>query len=217
MKTARILSFILLGTTIGLSSCKDKAKITNATIDSLRQAGGLVPPIQAANIPQPIDSSLAIFQDTLFPPAGDYGSRTFFHLKNGMVYTGQAVNQKPTLSGDIIMAYFYHNDTDTSATLTNLYTFPYPQNNWKQSMTLFRKGISEEAYQFSNTNSDLKTAFHNSSKAESEKGAVYKLASNDIIAFKTERNQYGLIRVKHLIPGNNPYKSYLAFEMKVQR
>ena len=214
MKTTRILCFILLGAAIGISSCKNKTKIMNATIDSLRQIGDKTP---AAGISQTIDSSLAIYHDTLYPPAGDYGSRTFFHLKNGMVYTGQAVNQKPVLSADIIMAYFYHNDSDTSATLTNLYTFPYPQNKWKQTMTLFRKGISEEAYQLSNTNSDLKTAFHNSSKAEDSQGAVYKLASNDIIAFKTERNQYGLIRVKNLVPGNNPYKSYLAFEMKVQR
>jgi hypothetical protein len=212
MNTFRFLCLALLGTVIG-TGCENKTEVTKATIDSLRQIGDAIPTADK----QVIDTSLAIYHDTLFPPAGDYGSRTFFNLKNGLVYTGAAVNQKPALSGDIIMAYFYHNSSDTSATLTNLYTFPYPQNNWKKTMTLFRRGISEEAYNYSNTNSDLKSAFHNSSKAGDSKGSVHKLAANDIIAFKTEHNKYGLIRVKHLVPGNDPYKSYLSFEMKAQK
>jgi hypothetical protein len=217
MNTVRFLCFVLLGAIIGTTGCENKTEVTNATIDSLRRIGDTVPSTQQVSIKQGIDTSLAIFHDTLFPPAGDYGSRTFFNLKNGLVYTGAAVNEKPVLSGDIIMAYFYHNSSDTSATLTNLYTFPYPQNNWKKTMTLFRRGISEEAYNYSNTNSDLKSAFHNSSKADDSRGFVHKLAPNDIIAFKTEYNKYGLIRVKHLVPGNDPYKSYLSFEMKAQK
>ncbi|MFL5730183.1 MAG: hypothetical protein ACJ75J_11915 [Cytophagaceae bacterium] len=195
------------------TACQAKnEKITMATIDSLRKYGDTVQVSTTAR-----DSSLVVFYDTIFPPAGDQGSRTFFHINDRLIYTGQTISQKPTLSKGIVMAYFYHNDPDTSATLTNMYAFPYDTDKWKKSMTHFRKGISEEAYQLSNTNSDLSTAFHRSLHPDSAQGAAYKLAPNDIIAFKTEQNKYGLIKIKHVEPGNNPYKNFLTFEMKVQR
>ncbi|HXA02080.1 MAG TPA: hypothetical protein VNW99_08835 [Cytophagaceae bacterium] len=216
MKIVSNLCFNLLCIALCITSCTNKKEETLAAIDSLRKYGDTAPAVQFI-APLAKDSSLAIYYDTLFPPAGDDGSRTFFHLKNGLVYTGQAVNEKPALSKDIVMAYFYHNDPDTLATLTNMYTFPYPYNNWKKTMTLFRKGVSDEAYQLCNTNSDLANVFHHSSKADSIYGAAYKLAAHDIIVFKTEQNKYGLIRVKNLVPGNNPYKNFLTFEMKVQK
>ena len=212
MKKAGILYFGFLCAALYLTACSKKEKETNATIDSLKLYGDAVP--VAPVIPL---TTLSIYNDTLFPPAGDEGSRTFFHLSNGLVYTGQTLTEKPDLSKDIIMAYFFHNDSDTSATLTNLYTFPYHYNHWKKSTTLFRKGISEEVYKLCNSNSDLITAFHRSSKADSVYGAAYNLSKNDIIAFKTEQNKYGLIKVKNLVPGNDPYKNFLTFEMKVQK
>jgi hypothetical protein len=216
MKISGKLFFSLLCAALCMAACKNKQKETLATIDSLRKYGDTAPTVRV-DPPLPKDSSLAIHYDTLFPPAGDDGSRTFFHLKDGLVYTGQMINNKPALSKDIIMAYFYHNDSDTSATITNMYAFPYHYNNWKKSMTLFRKGISDEVYQLCNTNSDLVTAFHSPSKTSDIHGIAFKLAANDIIAFKTEQNKYGLIRVKSLVPGNNPYKNFLTFEMKVQK
>jgi hypothetical protein len=216
MKRVRNLCFSMLCAALCITACKNKETETLATIDSLRLYGDSAPAAQNIT-PSPKDSSLAIYNDTLFPPADDYGSRTFFNLKNGLVYTGQAVNEKPALSTDIIMAYFFHNDNDTSATLTNMYAFPYHFNNWKKTMTVFKKGVSEEAYLLCNTNSDLVTAFDHSPKTDKIYGAAYNVVTNDIIAFKTERNKYGLIKVKDLVPGNNPYKNFLTFEMKVQK
>jgi hypothetical protein len=207
---------LLLIVFFSISACQNKEKETLATIDSLRLYGDTAPAVKVI-IPLAKDSSLLIYNDTLFPPAGDNASRTFFHLKDGLVYTGKAINDQPSLSENIILAYFYHNDSDTLATLTNMYTFPYHDNNWKKTMTLFKKGVSDEVYQLCNTNSDLITAFQNPSKTDSVYGAAYKLAARDIIAFKTEENKYGLIRVKNLVPGNNPYKNFMTFEMKVQK
>jgi hypothetical protein len=220
MKTAWNLFFYLLCAAICITACQTKTKETLATIDSLRKYHGDSVPatrLAAPIAPKTKDTSLALFYDTLFPPAGDEGSRTFFHLKTGLVYTGQAIKEKPELSKDIIIAYFFHNDSDTSATLTNLYTFPYHNNNWKKTVTLFRRGISNEVYKLCNTNSDLVTAFHDSTRTEKIYGLAYKLKPNDIIAFKTEQNKYGLMMIKHLVPGNNPYKNFLTFEMKVQK
>jgi hypothetical protein len=175
--------------------------------DSLRHAEKIV-----------ADTSIAIYYDTLFPPAGDLGSRTFYNIKKGMVLTGDYINKNPALSYDIAFAYFYHNDADTMACLTNLYAYPYQSNDkWKKSVTFFRKGVTPMTYRLCNTNSDLAMAYDQAEVPASLQGTAYKLAPEDVIAFKTENQKFGLVKIKSLIPGNNPYQNYLTLEVKVQR
>jgi hypothetical protein len=211
----KIQIFILLSVTI-ITACKKPVdqKTELSAIDSLRYYEDS---LRHAEIAAP-DTSIAIYHDTLFPPAGDQGSRTFYNLKTGMVLTGDYINKHPNLSYDIAFAYFYHNHADTLACLTNLYAYPYQSNDkWKKSVTFFRKGVPPVTYKLCNTNSDLALAYEHADAPGSLQGTAYQLSADQVIAFKTENQKFGLIKIKNLVPGNDPYRSYLTFEVKTQR
>jgi hypothetical protein len=211
----KIQLFILLVVTL-IASCNKPIDTQTglSAIDSLRIYEDSLKHASVAVV----DTSVAIYYDTLFPPAGDLGSRTFYNIKKGIVMTGDYINKNPTFSYDIAFAYFYHNDKDTLGCLTNLYAYPYQSNDeWKKSVTFFRKGVTPMTYRLCNTNSELALAYENAEAPKNLQGTAYKLSQDDVIAFKTENQKFGLVKIKSLVPGNNPYKNYLTVEVKVQR
>jgi hypothetical protein len=211
----KIQIFILLSVTL-VAACKKPMdpKTGLSAIDSLRLYEDSLKHVERTVA----DTSIAVYYDTLFPPAGDLGSRTFYNLKAGMVLTGDYINQHPNLSYDIAFAYFFHNHSDTLACLTNLYAYPYQNNdNWKKSVTFFRKGVAPMTYKLCNTNSELALAYEQAEAPNNLKGTAYRLSADEVIAFKTENQKFGLIKIKNLVPGNNPYKNYLTIEVKTQR
>jgi hypothetical protein len=213
MKEKIQLLILLLATLTGCNKPMDP-KTELSAIDSLRIYEDSLRHVSSFKA----DTSIAIYYDTLFPPAGDLGSRTFYNIKTGMVLTGDYINKHPNLSYDIAFAYFYHNDKDTLGCLTNLYAYPYQSNDkWKKSVTFFRKGVSPITYRLCNTNSDLAIAYDHAETPRNLQGTAYKLLADEVISFKTENQKFGLIRIKDQVPGNDPYKNYITLEVKVQR
>jgi hypothetical protein len=151
--------------------------------------------------------------DTLRPPAGDGGSKSFFGTDHN-IYTASQIDANKSLSSNIAFAYYYDTNPTYAASITNLgyYSVQYP--GWTSANTVF-KVVPANSYSSTTNFTQLKNLFAVSA-ANTPDGAVYKLAVGQEIVYKTEQDKYGLIQIVNIVPGLDPSINYIVLNVKMQ-
>jgi hypothetical protein len=203
--TIKFLSGILLALTILFTSCKKEELIPMTLPDPGQNTG--------------TDSTLNSTKDTVYAPAQDGLSRTFFNSSKQMVFTQDSINKNIDLSDDVIFGYIYNNDA-LGAELANTYAFSSPPlTTWHQKSTIFRKNVPAATYDNALYKSALLNAWNNATAytGADEGGYIAPLAAGEIYAFQTEAGKYGLVKIIGIVPGQDPYANYLVFEVKMEK
>jgi hypothetical protein len=166
------------------------------------------------------DSTMFVMHDTLYAPANDKGSRSFFNSDTMKVLTSNQINAKINLSDGIIFGYFYSSDTSGSV-ISNTYAYfdTTLTSGWHKKATIFRKNVPLASYTNVATLNDIINAWNAAAPLTgfNAGGYIDKLGVDQVYAFTTEPGKKGLIRIISIVPGNNPYTNYLLFEIKMQK
>jgi len=165
------------------------------------------------------DSTMFVMHDTIYAPANDKGSRSFFNSDTMKVLTSNQINAKINLSDGIIFGYFYSNDT-SGAVISNTYAYydTTLTSGWHKKATKFRKNVPLASYTNVATSNDIINAWTVATQpGVNAEGYIDKLAVDQVYAYTTEPGKVGLIRIISIVPGNNPYTNYLLFEIKMQK
>jgi hypothetical protein len=163
------------------------------------------------------DTSIVVsLSDTLRPPAGDNGSKTFYSGNTHLLYTGNEIIANKSLAKDIAFAYNYNPDAAYGASITNLDNFPYTPTDWTRSYTFFAS-TALDANTFGNvqSNNQLEAAW-TAATPLSPGGAIYQASPGAVYAFKTEDEKHGLIKVVNVSPGGDPGLNYIVLDIKMQ-
>jgi hypothetical protein len=203
-KSIQILSGFLFGLTIIITGCKKKEEVI---------------PVTSQNT-TPADSTLAITKDTLYAPAGDGGSRTFFNSVKLLVFTQDSINKNLNLSDDVIFGYSFSTDPAVGAELANTYTFSATTlTGWHQKATIFRKNVSSAVYDSAFFKRAIVSAWNSATPytGSGQGGYIAPLAVNEIYAFQTEAGKHGLVKIIAIKPGQDPYADYLVFQVKMEK
>jgi hypothetical protein len=202
--TIKILSGILLALSIIFTACK-KEEVFPPYKDSSNSANG--------------DSTLNITGDTLYAPAGDGESRTFFNAKTQTVITENAGTATPSSTADVIFAYIYNTDS-LGAELANTYAYGLtPLSGWTRSATIFRKNVPVATYDNAFYKRAIIDAWNNATAytGSGEGGYIAPLSAGEVYAFQTEAGKSGLIKIISIVPGQDPYADYLVFQVKMEK
>jgi hypothetical protein len=203
----KISSAILLGLIIGFAGCKKKDEVTPDPAPSKFNT-------------TKFDSTLIVMHDTMYAPANDKGSRTFFNSDMLQTLTAQQINANVNLSDGVIFGYFFSNDT-SGAVIANTYAYfdPSITSTWHKKATIFRKNVPLSDYTNAGSYNDVLNAWNAATpySGTNSGGFIYKLVADQVFAYNTEAGKKGLIRIISLIPGNNPYSDYVLFEIKMQK
>ena len=197
-----ISSAILFGLAITFTGCKKKKEE--------------VIPVTQNNTP--IDTTLNITKDTLYAPAGDGGSRTFFNSAKLLVYTQAQINSNLALSDDVIFAYSFSTDPAVGAELSNTYSFSATTlTGWHQKATIFKKSVPASVYDAAFYKRAIVDAWNNATAYSPPQGYIAPLAVGEIYAFQTEAGKHGLVKILAIMPGQDPYADYLVFQVKMEK
>jgi hypothetical protein len=206
-KSIRISSGVLLLFTIIFTACKKEEIVP------------LPPPPSKLNTTN-FDSTMFVMHDTMYAPANDKGSKTFFNSETMMVLTAQQINAALDLSNAVIFGYFYSSDT-SRAVIANTYAYfdTTQTSGWHKKATIFRKNVPLSSYTSVSTANDILNAWNAATPyaGADSGGNIYKLSEDQVFAYTTEEGKVGLIRIIFLKPGNNPYTDYIVFEIKMQK
>jgi hypothetical protein len=166
------------------------------------------------------DSTMFVMHDTMYAPANDKGSKTFFNSETLMVLTAQQINAAISLSNGVIFGYFYSSDS-SRAVIANTYAYfdTAQTSGWNKKATIFRKNVPLASYTSVGTANDILNAWNAATpySGANSGGNIYKLSEDQVFAYNTEEGKVGLIRIIFLKPGNNPYTDYIVFEIKMQK
>ncbi|HXA01205.1 MAG TPA: hypothetical protein VNW99_04405 [Cytophagaceae bacterium] len=206
-KIIRILSGTLFGLAIMFSSCKKKDEV--------------VPDPQPSKFnTTKFDGTMFVIHDTIYAPAHDKGSRSFFNSDTLKVLTSNQINAKLSLSDGVIFGYFFSSDTSGSV-IANTYAYfdTILTSGWHKTTTIFRKNVPLSSYINVATSNDILNAWNAATPytGTNSGGYIYKLAVDQVFAYTTQAGKVGLIRIISVIPGNNPYSDYVLFEIKMQK
>jgi hypothetical protein len=163
------------------------------------------------------DTSIVVtLNDTLRPPAGDNGSKTFYSGDTHVLYTGNEINANKSLSKNIAFAYNYNPDPVYGVSITNLDNFPYTPADWTRGYTSFAS-TALDAVAFGNVQSnDQLVAAWTAATPLNPAGAIYAASPGKVYAFKTEDEKHGLIKVVNVSPGGDPGVNYVVLDIKMQ-
>ncbi|MFL5729422.1 MAG: hypothetical protein ACJ75J_08030 [Cytophagaceae bacterium] len=168
---------------------------------------------------QSTDTTLAITTDTLYPPAGDNKSRTFFNSGKQLVFTADTINKNLDFSDDVIFAYIYNNDS-TGAELANTYAYSATTlTNWHLKATIFRKNVPSATFDNAMFKRSVVDAWNSATPytGTNQGGYIASLAAGQVYAFQTEAGKHGLVKIITIYPGADPYKDKLVFQVKMER
>jgi hypothetical protein len=200
----KISSGILLGLTMIFTACKKEE---------------VFPPYVDPNNSENGDSTLNITTDTVYAPAGDGESRTFFNAKTQTVITEKAGTANPASTADVIFAYIYNNDS-LGAELANTYAYGLtPLTGWTRTATIFRKNVPASTFDNAFYKRAILDAWANATPytGANEGGYIAPLAVGEVYAFETEAGKHGLIKILTIVPGQDPYNHYLTFKVKTEK
>jgi hypothetical protein len=201
-KIIKISSAILFGLAITFTGCKRKKE-------------EVIPASQPATV---ADTTLNVTKDTLYAPASDGGSRTFFNSAKLLVYTQAQINSNLALSDDVIFAYSFSTDSTIGAELSNTYTYSgNVLTGWHQKATIFRKNVPAAVYDAALYNRAIDNAWNNATAYSPPQGYIAPLAVDQIYAFQTEAGKHGLVKILAIKPGQDPYADYLVFQVKMEK
>jgi|GEM_PF-3064060 len=205
--------FIFFITIFSISSCSKKSTPEPVTTTTTHYGGIIIV----------TDTIITVKLDTIWNAAGDSLSRSFVSEADGQAYTSSQVTAS-NLSSQIMYGYYYHTDsTIVGGSIANAHVYPVTYKGWTGDTTMFRvTTMDTTAYNNAVSRAQLKNAF--TAATSSSKQAIYVLQPGQIIAFKTQDNKYGLLRVLKLntpsySPGTypQPYQTYMVYEAKFQK
>jgi hypothetical protein len=208
-KIIKISSAVFLALLIIFTGCKKKEEVVPQV------------PASAKFNTTPYDSSaMFVMHDTLYAPAHDNGSRTFFNSKTLTALTANQIDANLSLSDSVIFGYFFSTNDTTGGVLANTYAYfdTTITSGWHKTTTIFRKSVPLASYTSAATSNDITNAWNAATPYTSpgSGGFIYKLAVDQVYAYTTQ-GKIGLIRIISMIPGNNPYADYVLFEIKMQK
>jgi hypothetical protein len=208
-KIIKISTGIIFAFTIIFTACKKKKEDIKP-----------VDPLPSKFNTTKFDSTMFVVHDTIYAPANDKGSRSFFNSDTLRVLTSNQISAKLSLSDGVIFGYFYSSDTSGSV-IANTYAYfdTTLTSGWHKKTTIFRKNVPLASYTNAGTLNDILAAWNVATPytGPNSGGYIYKLANDQVFAYTTQAGKVGLIRIISIVPGNNPYTNYVLFEIKMQK
>jgi hypothetical protein len=200
----KISSGILLALTMIFTACKKEE---------------VFPPYVEKDYGSLGDTTLHIKTDSIFPPAGDFESWTFFNAKTLTVIKENEGNSDLPSTADVIFAYSYNNDPAFGAQLSNTYAYSLtPLTGWTRTATIFRKNVPASDFDNALYKRAIINGWNNATALpEAESGYIAALAEGQVYAFKTQAEKHGLIKIIKIVPGQNPYTNYLKFQVRMEK